>query len=463
MHKVELVAIDSYIFECKINGEFIKYIKSSDISQLSIDICSFLNNEGYSGSNPIIKDNQPSEFDLDIQDGSLDRLINLILIGNDREIISLPENLRVSIEKNSVIYSHRSLANFYKYWDTNDSIDELKYSLFQQLSDDIIQIPYVDAPKDYEYRFGKVAYHVNHGTTHAIRSVELFNRYYKLIQLYQFDCPNHVYPFTPVVLTKEERNCLELAMFLFRSGRTNELGWSEDDSYSLRSAAIFSHIATKLGYNEDLVHIVSLCFDYKKEFNQEGPLRDPLMDNDKSFLYQSLFRLSHCSDLVRCNTSYHHLAEEMQEILLKLMPGLERKFDLNMAEIISHYLALAASFCELTGAMIAVPELKTGPLKWYFGSPNRVIRHTYNIAASFSSLALCKDLLDENKSFEVTHLSEELLSQSQDIPLSSSSYSNNIIPHHSTLNSYQMFSNSKEIPNEDMSRERIRNSQRRFG
>ncbi|NBV37902.1 MAG: glycosyltransferase, partial [Bacteroidetes bacterium] len=62
-------------------------------------------------------------------------------------------------------------------------------------------------------------------------------------------------PFKDVIqkLTVEERACLTIMLFLYRSGRTNEQRTGVDNTYETRSANIFEIVATKLKFNPALV------------------------------------------------------------------------------------------------------------------------------------------------------------------------------------------------------------------
>jgi hypothetical protein len=107
--------------------------------------------------------------------------------------------------------------------------------------------------------------------------------------------------------------CLKLAMFLFRSGRTNELGWNDDTNYSPRSACIFSHVASELGFNKTMVELIAQSFDF------EAPLKSTYFwaqkSSAKANLYQTLFHIVHTLELSRCFSSRGILYKKVSNLL----------------------------------------------------------------------------------------------------------------------------------------------------
>ena len=189
------------------------------------------------------------EYDLNEPDPQEDfnALIKRIAIDLDMQLMELSPTTKCSVEGKAVTYSVRDLTAHKFYWQGHTP-----YALFKCLSEDIIEIPYADNKDDFTFRFGKTAYHPNHGTNHAVRQFILTKKYLNFLKREgRPDIKN-----TAAKLSAEEIACLELGAFLFRSGRTNEVGWSGDATYGPRSAEIFNQLTlrTKLL----AVHILQL-------------------------------------------------------------------------------------------------------------------------------------------------------------------------------------------------------------
>jgi hypothetical protein len=382
---------DECIFALSLDGQFIRYITLASISKEFItDMNAFLNTIGK--GEQCIKFDEISKTNtlniiltLDLHDAERQQFEKIILAGAQREIIPLPADLAYSCSEHPlpVRYSHRDLSGFKTYWNNLAANSELELRLYQQLAEDLIEIPYPDAPKDYLYRFGKIACHTNHGTGHAIRHILLFNKYLDFVITNRSFLEPKISK-EVILMTPEAIYCLRLAMFLFRAGRTNELGWSDDSTYSPRSAAIFKHIALSLGFSQELVHLIACCFDYEKSLQllQSNGVR--LDQMDRCFLYQKLFNLAHLSDLVRCYTKFGYLQDNLTKLLADLLTNLKTD---KINEVASDFLLFAAKCCSETGAAIAVKELLAVNQCYYgFEKPWLIVKTANNVFDSFLSL-----------------------------------------------------------------------------
>lgn len=351
MYCFKISKVDSNICALYIDHQFYKYLKTTDWNKLRTHLISL---EGYQERSSSFSSSEEGTwvYELDLNKEQFAHTKALLLYGEGKIPLVLSHPLNTSQEyKRPIYYSHRSLSAFSRYWERMD-VAKVKGELYKLLSEDIIEIPYVDKPLDYEYRFGKIAFHPNHGTAHGLRSVSLFNWYLDLAKEYKAQ--------EILMLEPEEIQCLELALFLFRSGRTNELGWAGDPTYSPRSAAIFTHIAIQLGFNNELVKQIADSFDYQKEINssitttitQDSLIK--LKENKKS-LYQSLFELCHMSDLIRCFTNYDYLkikiSQQLENLSINNLPQ-------EIEQIVDISLNFAALCCKITGSPIHIIKLQ---------------------------------------------------------------------------------------------------------
>lgn len=382
MHTLKMIKNDSCIYEFSVNDQFQKFFQAKDLITVHNTITAFLSKLALSNELPC-KEENIFELTLDLTATQLEELLKLLVIGEHKEMIVLPKPLSLSkLHNRPIIYAHRSLDEFSAYW-KHPHANLLKQRLFQQLAEDIIEVPYVDQPKDYETRFDLVAFHTNHGTTHGMRLVTLFNQFLRLFKSLPLNKA-----FSP-----EEEHCLQLAMFLFRSGRTNELGWSGDPSYSLRSAQIFTHIATKLGYKTSLIDMIARCFDYKTPLSMNKCDDQSLaVSPPRASLYQTLFALSHISDLVRCNSSYPTLAEKIKN---RLRPFLDWLNEEELESITHQFLVFAAQCCQTTGAPMFIRDLYPMIQGSPFGSSHLAVRSVANFLTTFETLKHLPMELDE--------------------------------------------------------------------
>lgn len=260
---------------------------------------------------------------------------------HERTVIQLPKEVCCSAEKNvPIVLAHRNLSNFKKFWKTGRA-----FALFEALSQDIIETPYVDAPGDF-MQLHLIAYHTNHGTTHALRQTLLVRSYFEYLQYEGTQDIKEVIN----SLTSEEIAALELAAFLFRSGRTNEASWNVDSTYGKRSAAIFKDIAIKLKFKSELVDALCIAFDYHQAIPLSKPFNNSTLEQSqkKADLFRNLLKLSHESDLVRCEVSQEKVMSPIKETLATLVP--KAKIDM-VCDAFLHY---AAELNRKTGSPVTV-------------------------------------------------------------------------------------------------------------
>jgi hypothetical protein len=344
--------VDQAVAELSINGEFVRYVKKQDLERIEEDIRECLTgfkpfSTQFTGLEP------PSTYSFDMEASLAQDVIERLRIGSERREVLLDDALKIGAPGDDdslgkpVVMAYRRLDDHLEYWKGWSNVPAFK--LYEILAQDIIEQPYVDSPRDLVIRYNKTAFHVNHGTGHAVRQVQLIRQYFDLIE--EKASPT----FAAIVqsVSDEEYACLELAAFLFRAGRTNELSWSEDQSrFGRRSAALFTQIASDLGYNPNLVKLVSGCFDYHTVVELTEALdasHSVTQTNLKAQLFKKLLKLTHETDLVRCNEAYapihKTLTDTFREVLADDAPHEE------LATTCLHY---GMVLCERTGAPITL-------------------------------------------------------------------------------------------------------------
>ena len=302
----------------------------------------------------------------------LDQVINCV----NQKPIELSRETSSSIVKNPVLYSYRHLTAFQDYWK-----GYTPYALFKILSEDLIEIPYVDNPADITERFGKKAYHTNHGSTHAIRQYILCKNY---LDFFKREAKPEIKDIANQ-LSLEEKSCLELACFLFRSGRTNEMGWVDDLTYGLRSAEIFSQIASDLGYNAKLIKLIANSYDYHSKLliNESLTAQSLETTTKKANLFRVLLKLAHETDLVRCEAKSEPLIEQIHSTLLEVLP------EKTTSEASKAFLNFACVLCRETGAKVTSPshQLEKSDA---FGNETKEVNSTHNLVATCRRLNALK-------------------------------------------------------------------------
>ncbi len=137
-------------------------------------------------------------------------------------------------------------------------IDFSEYSecfIWQVLNDFFIDQQYEIEPKkclseDFnESGFERIfAFRPNHGGTHSIRQLDYLEKYMDLINRYG----KSEYSKAISQLNDEEKRCIQLAMYLYRSGRTNEASGKDNPFNIMRSRKIYEIVAEGLGIHPDL-------------------------------------------------------------------------------------------------------------------------------------------------------------------------------------------------------------------
>ncbi|KTD50841.1 SidE phosphodiesterase domain-containing protein [Legionella quateirensis] len=385
MFTIKLDLVDSNIVALNIQNEFQKYIKITDLDALNHILTRYLNELNYSSVVRLDHLKVGVPLNLDLTDTQCNELTDLILIGPDRELIDLPHGLHNSGEFNRpVLISHRKLNEFIAYW-TLPNAELIKYKLFQLLSEDIIEVPYVDMPLEYDIRWNKFVFRPNHGTAHSIRLVQLLNSVLNSMLFITIEllAPDVLAPV--LMLTDEERGCLELALFLYRSGRTNETGWSSDPGYSHRSHEIFRIIALKLGYNSKLVDAIVSSFDYKSPVPLENQFSEPFTEVDKIKIgvFKQLFKLVHNADLIRCFSNLESISKDVQSVFKNLLGSIDDKL---VNELTHQTLVLAAKYCKQTGAPVVVRELQAESEGTYSGNKYVMVKAVADVKQTFIDL-----------------------------------------------------------------------------
>ena len=349
MIKFSLSVVNNVFCKLIINDQFVKYIKKKDVPNLTLDLKQWLlDNKVYV---PELDLTSYQTYELKFDSLSLENsFYHVLSVGINKKAVVLPIELQRSpLDENlPVLFSYGSLERFHRYW---ESPRELRFSLYEQLSKDLIENPYVDEPNDFLQHFNNVAFHPNHGTTHAIRQMELAANYLTCIQLNGTKTNSRV----AQSLSAEEIACLQLAAFLFRSGRTNESGWQGDLTYGPRSAALFKQIALELEFNPVLVDLMANCFDYHTEIKVNNKLNNHSLEEtrEKSHLFTKLLKLSHESDLVRCFDNYEEIKKPIEEELSRLLDP-----RVKVSVISDHFLSYAVTLCKLTGATVSGAKSK---------------------------------------------------------------------------------------------------------
>lgn len=327
-----------------IDDKFVKYVETKDIPILVNDL-----NQGLMQrkiiTEPLKITKETDKYIIPVEGEGEIHALKLLQCGKDKKAINLPIEVQYSVNDNLVAYSYRELKKYKRYWDSSST--ELQFSLFETLSQDLIEIPYVDDPDDLESHFDLTAYHTNHGTTHAIRQAEYAKNYFNLVK----KSGGLIYKQSALSASKEEYACLVLAAFLFRSGRTNEYGWDSDTTYGKRSAAIFRKIALELKFNPILVELIaSNCFDYHSDLTINQDLNQHSREESKTKieLFRKLLKLSHESDLVRCFEEYEEKIKKPITTELKVLLVPSAAVD----TIADDFLDYAITLCKETGSSV---------------------------------------------------------------------------------------------------------------
>lgn len=212
-------------------------------------------------------------------------------------------------------------------WKNSGSLDDFGV-IAQELSNLIINTPYLDlesfgdkgskpkysATEDTKWAQaigGVKLWRPNHDSTHSVRkTVSAMN----LIEIVK-ENGKPEFKTAALVMTPEQISCLQLASFLSRSGRSNEIDSKKDPSNLTRSGEIFSIIAKELGFDKDLIkemqyllsnHIEPSMIEYLDQLFEFKHL-----SVSQAKLIKKIFETSHHSDLQRC---WHDTKESRNKI-----------------------------------------------------------------------------------------------------------------------------------------------------
>ncbi|MDX1838381.1 hypothetical protein DIZ81_11015 [Legionella taurinensis] len=400
MLKIQTNRLSSEIFELRVNDHFARYVSRTEMDELELKIRHFADE---TEENPLLSFNpsvaEPLVVDLSRDDEA--RLLDLLL-HQQKKPIDFPEELTLSKEnKYPVIVTYSDLSEFKYYWQDQKAGASL---LWQQLSRELIEHPYLDDPHNYEVRHNKIAFHINHGTASGLRTMILVRSGWALLKQWGSDEVKTL----AKNLGTEELNCLQLASFLLRSGRTNELSWDDDPSYSPRSAYIFTTIAHELGYDPELIKDISECFDFDKELTS-GDDESLSKRRHRKTLYQTLLKLAHQAELVRCKSKLEVLATKISslfnELLLPTSP---------ISHLATQFLLFAAVLCKNTGSPVLPKELRE-TLSMGFANPVLAVHCANDVGTTLKNLTVlgeefvfhfdCKSIADATTHPQTLYLS----------------------------------------------------------
>ena len=221
-----------------------------------------------------------------------DRLEGTVIIAPLSGIKKLPVRIKTT-----------DLTDYSKFWE-RDTADKEMAEIIQRLADNIINQPYIDDKRELKDSSGRIIYRPNHDVMHATRKLSYKKHLFKLISGSQ----QEPWASTLKEFTQEEMACINLLLFLYRSGRTNEQGSSSDPTNAKRSANVFELVALQLGFNELLVRSMKHSLDHIPinaeigDYSSEGYTGKPEIKAQKAFLIHRIADISHGMDLVRCNS-----------------------------------------------------------------------------------------------------------------------------------------------------------------
>ena len=195
------------------------------------------------------------------------------------------------------------LAVYKHFWKT----EAAEQSVWQVLADNYVNKPYLDIPALFRGGYdlthdGFTVHHRNHDVTHAVRQRVYAKHYLDIIET----SGNAEYsPIAKQIKNNAEvQSCLELAIFLCRSGRTNEKSGKDDPDNAKRSAELFATVATEMGFDPGLVAYLKFAIGtHAPKLNKHQDLIARLPGEHKlqlATLLKGVIDLSHHTDLVRC-------------------------------------------------------------------------------------------------------------------------------------------------------------------
>jgi hypothetical protein len=284
------------------------------------------------------------------------------------------------------------LVRFQRYWEKTELEQQiLMNELFCVLGRDIINRPYVDDNRILQDSLETIVYRPNHDVTHGVRQTIYSDHIIDIIQ------KSSDSPFKDVIqkLTVEERACLTIMLFLYRSGRTNEQRSGVDNTYETRSANIFEIVATKLKFNPALVQAMknSIYFiDFPNPLPYFSSAEEVLEANvptrltnllheaatgfegdfetqqTKAYVTSLIAEIGHTMDLVRCSSWRSFFANEKDYLVAKenglissrnfkfggLMPKMKHLLpdEMQVEDVVEYLIHVAKKSCEFTGTPV---------------------------------------------------------------------------------------------------------------
>lgn len=279
-----------------------------------------------------------------------------------------------------------------KFWSIPSNSGSSENQIWQTCAKQYINKPYLDVMRPMRRFYdisdnGFTIHHRNHDVTHAVRQRHYAQQYLIIIQ--DTGNPEFKQAAQSINQNKEMKAALELAIYLCRSGRTNEKSGQEDPSNAKRSAALFSEVAKELEIDPGLINFLQFAVathapDLNKEKYQElinGIPGKPEEKHALAELMKGVIDLSHHTDLVRCK-----VGPPKQPVGDQIEKELSHFVDTKKAnpKIISqNMLAHAAKACELTGTRIKYNTFKHQSPE---NNPRLKAKYTQNVDSCFEML-----------------------------------------------------------------------------
>ncbi|MDR3504277.1 MAG: SidE phosphodiesterase domain-containing protein [Legionella sp.] len=277
------------------------------------------------------------------------------------------------------------LQDFKHFWQDGEGDQS---NIWQVLADNYINKPYLDVPALFRGYIdithdNFTVHHRNHDTTHAVRQRLYAQNYLDLIQNYG----NEEYApiATEINNNNELKACLELAIYLCRSGRTNEKSGKDDPSNAKRSAELFAVVATEMGFDPDLVNFLKFAIGtHAPKLENHQDLVEKLPGEHKlalAHLLKGVIDLSHHTDLVRCKVGppKEPVREQIDEELGEFLDP--KKIDVERAT--TNFLVHATQLCKMTGTRV---KFETFSQQDKENNAKLKVQHARDVSASMEQL-----------------------------------------------------------------------------
>ncbi|WP_165485151.1 SidE phosphodiesterase domain-containing protein [Legionella rowbothamii] len=281
------------------------------------------------------------------------------------------------------------LQDFKRFWQDGEGDQR---EIWQVLADNYINKPYLDVPALFRgyvdiTHDNFTVHHRNHDTTHAVRQRLYAQNYLDLIQNYG----NQEYaPIATEINNNDElKACLELAIYLCRSGRTNEKSGKDDPSNAQRSAQLFAVVAVEMGFDPDLVNFLQFAVGtHAPKLGNHQDLVDKLPGEHKlalAHLLKGVIDLSHHTDLVRCKVGppQEPVREQIDEELGEFLDS--KKIDVKRAT--TNFLVHATQLCKMTGTRV---KFETFSQQDKENNPKLKVQHARDVNRSMEQLRAVK-------------------------------------------------------------------------